>query len=100
MHRIGDSNRGGDGACAIRRLRGNNLGQRNAELAEAFRVRARVAAASERQRERIGHATELLDDLECGGLLTLDSVGVERVDEDVRPAVGELTRCGERLVER
>ena len=45
-------------------------------LGEALRVRGHVAAPAVRQREHVGRAAELLDDLERGGLLALDPVRV------------------------
>ena len=67
---------------------------------EAHHVGASVAAAAVREREDGRWRAELLEDLECGRLLTLEPVGVERIDEHVRSALGELARGGEGLVER
>ena len=79
---------------ALGRLPETSRGVR-ALLVEALRVRAGVAAAAVGQREHVGRATELLDHLERGGLLTLDPVRVERVDEREVATAGELlARCG------
>ena len=64
--------------------------RRGRARASAWRVGGRVAAAAVGDDERVGRAAELLDDLEDGGLLALAPVRVERVDERVRAAVGEL----------
>ena len=58
----------------------------------------RVAAAAVGQREHVRRAAELLDDLERRGLLALDPVRVERVDEREaprRPARGSRERVVE-----
>ena len=47
----------------------------------------------------MGLPAELLEDLERRGLLALDAVRVERVDEHMGAARGELACDGERLVE-
>ncbi len=98
MRRLGDADRGGErvarsAACADdepRRLRPSS--------AKPWRTRG-VAAAAVREREHVGRAAELLDDLERRRLLALDPVRVERVDEHVRAALGELAGSCERLVE-
>ena len=48
---------------------------------------------------QIGCVAKLIDDLEGGGLLTLDAVGVDGVDEGDGMAVGELAGEGEGVVE-
>ena len=73
--------------------------QARTRFVEALEVRARVAAAAVRKRQHIRHA-ELLDDLECCGLLAFDPVGVEGVHECVRATRGKLSGCRHRLVER
>ena len=93
-----DPDRGGEGLGAGRRL-GRDDSLLPAELLEPEGVGTRVAAASVRQGQQVGGAAELLDDLERRGLLALEPVRVERVDEDVRAAGRELDRRLERLVE-
>ena len=93
-----DPDRGGERLRAGGRLHGDDA-LLDAELLEAERVGARVAAAAVGQRQQVGRAAELLDELERGRLLALQAVRVERVDEDVRAATGQLERGFERLVE-
>ena len=92
--------RGGGRRRAVGGFDGNDLERRESRLEEALRVRDRVAAAAVRQSEDVGKAAELLDDLECCGLLTFDPVRVRRVDHDRAFALGELLGRGERVVER
>ena len=55
--------------------------RRDAVLVEALGVGDGVAAAAVGERQHVGRPAELLVDLERRGLLALDPVGVERVDE-------------------
>ena len=98
VHRLGDADRGGERARAVGGLRGDDR-RLQPELRERGRVRGRVPAAAVRDRERVRRAAELLDDLVHRGLLAGDAVRVERVDEDVRAALGKRTRRRQRLVE-
>ena len=70
-----------------------------AALVEAAGVGACVPAAAVGKREHVRRRAQLLDDLERSGLLPLDAVRVERVDEHELVVPGELLCRVERLVE-
>ena len=74
VDRLDDADRRRDGVGALRRLDRVQARQRAGRLEEAARVRLRVAAAAVRERQHVGHAAELLEDLERSGLLALDAV--------------------------
>src|SRR5439155_5037833 len=87
--RLGDADRGRGRAPALGGLAGDEP-RPLAELGEALRVRAQVAAAAVWERDDVGNAAELLGDLERSGLLAFEPVRVERVDERPPAAVDEL----------
>ena len=99
VRRLDDADRGRDGRRPLGGLPADELRHSDAALREPSRVRREVPTAAVRQGEHVGGAAERLDDLERGGLLALEPVGVQRVDVHVRPSSGELARRGERLVE-
>ena len=84
VHRIADPDRRGERRLPVDGLDRDER-RLEPELPERLRVGRRVPAASVREHEAVRRAAELLDDLEHGGLLALAAIGVERVDEDVRP---------------
>ena len=59
-------------------------------LTEAAPVCGDVAGVPDREREDVGRVTELIDDLEGSGLLALDPVRVDAVDERHRMVFAEL----------
>src|SRR5207245_7951006 len=80
-------------------LAANEARQSASRLDEAPVVRACVAAAAVRERDRVGRGAELLDELVRGTALSLDAVRVQRVDEREPAPLAELARCRKRLVE-
>jgi hypothetical protein len=72
-----------------------------AHLAEALPVGGHVAGVADRDAERVerGGGAQFVEHLEGGGLLPLEPVRVDRVDERDRVALRELAHEQERLVE-
>ena len=73
-----------------------------AVVAEAHPVGADVAGVADRDREEVGRPPQVLADLERGGLLALEPVRVDRVDERDRvlgPAPVSSRTIAQRLVE-
>ena len=70
-----------------------------ARLTESLPVGGDVAAVSDRQGQPVRRAAELLDHLEGGGLLTLQPVGVDRVQQRHRAALDQLSHQPQRVVE-
>ena len=68
-------------------------------LREASPVGGDVAGVADGNREDVGRLAEHVDDLEGAGLLALDAVGVDRVDDGDRQVLGQFARQVERLVE-
>ena len=98
MHRVADPDRGRHRVAAVDRL-GRDDRHLEPELGERLRVGRGVPTPAVGQHECVGRAAELVEDLEDGGLLPCAAVGVERVDEDMRPPRAELLGCPERGVE-
>src|SRR5437762_11555101 len=69
-------------------------------LDESLPVRGDVAGVADRDAERIRRVAERVADLERGGLLSLDAVGIDAVDERRLTRLAELADHGERRVER
>src|SRR6185312_16460253 len=67
---------------------------------EPEHVGAGIAPTAVWEREHSRRPAELLDELEGRRLLTLEPVGVERVDEHVSPTLRQPASRVERLVER
>ena len=99
VRRIRDANRRRERRPPLRSLAGDERRPARSRLREATRIGTDVAPAAVREREHVRCASEVLDDLERGRLLPFDAKRVERVDEDVRAAVGERARGRERVVE-
>ena len=69
-------------------------------LAIALPVRGDVARVAHREHVHVGRATEDVDDLECRGLLPLDTRRIDRVDQlDLGELRGGLAREFETVVE-
>ena len=94
----GDPDRARDGHGSVRRL-ARDQPRQLAALLEAAGVGAGVPTAAVGKREHVGRRPQVLKDLERSGLLTLDAVRVERVDEHELVVPGELLCRVERLVE-
>ena len=73
--------------------------RRDTGVGEAGSDGGDVAAAAEGQRDDVGRGAELLEDLTDDGLLALDAVRVERVDEHESVALPELAAEPQRVVE-
>src|SRR3546814_1027004 len=53
-------------------------------------ISADVAGVADRQTVHVRRATQRFDDFKCGGLLTLQTIGVDRVDDRDRRGLADL----------
>ncbi len=97
VHGLDDADRGRERVLATVGLAEHEARQ---PLAEADRIRDRVSAATVREREDVGNATELLHHLARGGGLPFDAIGVDRIDVDEAFLVRESARFAMRVLER
>ena len=99
VRRLGDPDR----RCERRRPLGrlaDDERRGDAGVVAAGRDRGHVAAAAVGERDHVGDASELLDDLADHRPLAVDPVRVQRVDEHEAVALAELTAEPQRVVER
>ena len=98
-----DRGRVGHGRPGHQRRRAGRLARQHpgchAGLAESLPVGGDVAAVSDRQRQPVGRGSQLLDHLEGGGLLALQPVGVDRVEQRHRAPLDQLPHQPQRVVE-